>query len=401
MAVFISITTNAFEEIFADAQVRQSLNIRRPVRGMEIKENTYAVIKVITLSGEEIPVLDSGSPDIENGIGRSKYYANFLLENVQEQRIEKQQIVETFGEDFIFFFGERPRVMTFSGRLLNSNDFNWKSEFWTNYDQYFRGTKLLEMNARLYLYYDDVVVEGYLIQANAQQNSMTPLEVPFQFQLFVTNYAFIGNVGSAISPARTNELSSSPTMGPTGAQDRFGSATPDQKVKNLNQNTGDSLHGFLAQAGQFLNDASVSIQRTLETIKNTFYGRSIVVPQGIGNQLVVEPITNQANFQPAKRREPIHTNIDEYVEGTPASPQYDEAERSRVKKELQLRSPKQLEERARSELQRAGIDVSRPNTNLLLLGRAAFAGVQTFGSFGIRQADGELSAGVGVVQGLV
>lgn len=369
------------------------------MRGIEIKEDAHAVLKVITLTGEEIPLFDSGSADIENGIGRSKYYANFFLQSVQEQRIEKQQIVETFGEDFIFFFGERPRIMTFSGQLINTNDFNWKAEFWTNYDQYLRGTKLLEMNARLYLYYDDVVVEGYILQASAAENSEQPYQVPFQFQLFVTNYAFIGNVGAVISPARTNELTSSPTTAPAGG---LVSATKDQKVAALNKEVGgDSLHAFLAQSSKFLNDASVSIQRTLEIMKNTFYGRSIVVPQGIGSALFVPPITNQAQFEPAKRREPIHLNLDEYVNSDPQAARFDDNELSRVKKELQIRTPKQLEERARQELQKMGVDVSRPSTNMLLLGRAAGATAQVFGGFGVRQADGELSVGFGIAEGLL
>ena len=42
---------------------------------------------------------------------RSTVNSNFLIQAVTEERMEKQQVVETFGESFIFFFGERPRVI--------------------------------------------------------------------------------------------------------------------------------------------------------------------------------------------------------------------------------------------------------------------------------------------------
>jgi hypothetical protein len=81
---------------------------------------------------------------------------------------------------------------------------------------------------------------------------------------------------------------------------------------------------------------------------------------------------------------------DEYIESEGLDPQFDEQELERVRNELRLRDPYALEEEARRQLVAMGIDPTRPSTNYLLLGRAAFSGLQVFGSFGIRQADGEI-----------
>lgn len=395
MAVYISVQTDAFAEL--DAQRRQPQdNVRRPLRGIEIKEDTYGILRAITSTGDEIPLFDSSSPSEENGIGRSSHYSNFIIQTIQEQRVEKQQIVETFGEDYIFFFGERPRFLNVSGILLNTKDFNWKSEFWANYDQYLRGTKLVEQNARLYLYFDDVVVEGYIVSAGTQQDSMNPYHLPFQFQMFVCNYAILSTVGSVFFQQDAEAAQQASQGVPTdfGGQGlASGGVGPnttqggqDIATASARQGASGGLTGFLASASQFLQTADFSIQNTLEVIKNTFYGRRIVVPNGLGQTVTVAPITNQASFSRPPVNQPIHTMTDEYVARGPTEAQFDQNEIQRVNEELNLRTPEQLEKKAQQFLRQNGIDASRREASYLLLGRGAFAAFQTMGAFGIRQA---------------
>lgn len=70
-------------------------------------------------------------------------------------------------------------------------DFNWRTEFWYNYENYLRGTKLVEQNARIYLHWDDIVVEGYMLGADAADDADMPYHIPFTFQLFVTNHTYL------------------------------------------------------------------------------------------------------------------------------------------------------------------------------------------------------------------
>lgn len=172
-------------------------NVRRPLRGLEIKDDTYATLRVVKTDGTEIPLFDSSDPG-----GESTNYANFILQSVQDARMEKQQIIETFGEPYIFFFGEAPRFIDVSAVLINSLDFNWRAEWWKNYDEYLRGTRLVEMGAKAYLFYDEIIVEGFIVQAAAQEDSMNPLSVNLNFRMFVTNYANISFVGDPFYPVR-------------------------------------------------------------------------------------------------------------------------------------------------------------------------------------------------------
>jgi len=108
------------------------------------------------------------------------------------------------------------------------------------------------------------------------------------------------------------------------------------------------------------------------------------------------PITNQGSFPVPRVNRPIHEMDDEYVSRGGRSPMYDEAERSRVAAELSMRTPEQLERKARETLASYGIDTSRRSSTYMLLGRGAFAATQTIGAFGIRQVDGTLSSiGIG------
>lgn len=394
MSVFVSVSTNAFEEVFNRRRRRGRkplhANVRRPLRGIEIKEDTYSVMKIITQDGEELELLDSSAKNRDGDIGKGTAYANYIIQSITEQRVEKQQIVETFGEDFIFFFGERPRFLAVKGILLNTSDFNWKAEFWENYDRYLRGTRLVENNARLYLYFDDVVVEGYLIKAFTNQTSTSPYQLPFRFQMFVTNYANLSSVGSVFGPFRSTSVQGSE---PIQTSTEAGTARQIQSSSSQG-----SLHAFLAEAQSEATSANFSIQSTLENIKRFLYTRNIAFPdQGIGNQIALESIRNEAQFQAAKRGVPIHKMQDEYIESDPQQARFDQAEIQRVQNELKLRSPEALEARARADLASYGITLEDPGTQQLLLGRAAFAGLQVAGSFGMRKAPGELTNIIGAL----
>lgn len=170
-------------------------NVRRPMRGIEMKEDTYAVFRVYAADGKEIKLVDSSWPE-----GEGRGYANFLLQSVQEARMEKQQILETFSSALVFFFGEAPRFVDVSAVLLNTHDFDWEAEWWRNYDVTLRGTRLVEQGARALLCFDDTVIEGYPMNASAVKQAGEPNMVQLSFRMFVTNAANVSNVGDPNFP---------------------------------------------------------------------------------------------------------------------------------------------------------------------------------------------------------
>lgn len=204
---------------------------------MEIKEDTYAILKIIRADGRELPLTDSSDRSGATTSG----YANFILQSVTEARMEKHQIVETFGESYIFFFGESPRFLDVSAVLINSQDFNWEAEWWDNYNRFLRGTKLVEMGARSYIFYDDNIVEGYMLMAQAVKQAEQPFLIQLQFRFFVTNYTNISFIGDPQFPIRAS-VNLPPDINLT---------TGDSTVQLLNKFTG----GLLDEANAAGQDA--------------------------------------------------------------------------------------------------------------------------------------------------
>lgn len=200
MAVYIELAvedvTNYAHRTKAEGRDRAGVkNVRRPFRGIEWKSDTYAVFRVYAADGTEIKLVDSSWPE-----GEGRGYANFLLQSVQEARVERQQMIETFGSSLVFFFGESPRFVDVTAILLNTHDFNWEAEWWRNYQDTLRGTRLVEQGARALLCFDDTIIEGYPMNASVVKQSGEPNLVQLQFRMFVTNQANVSNVGDPNFP---------------------------------------------------------------------------------------------------------------------------------------------------------------------------------------------------------
>ena len=111
----------------------------------------------------------------------------FFLERVQENREEKVQVMDTFGEFVAFFFGRRPEVYSYSGTLLNAKNHDWKNDFLENYEYFLRGSQAVKYRATMVMQYDDVIVEGYMLNCQIQQEATMDKAVPFSFNLLVLN----------------------------------------------------------------------------------------------------------------------------------------------------------------------------------------------------------------------
>jgi hypothetical protein len=124
-------------------------------------------------------------------------YSKFFLESVNESHNEKYQLVETFNDFYVYFYGERPPVYTFSGHLLNLLNYNWKNEFMYFYQNFWRGSKAVELGARVFLTYDYQQVQGYILAINTNVNSLTDKAAQFSIQVLVTKRLFFNGRGSA------------------------------------------------------------------------------------------------------------------------------------------------------------------------------------------------------------
>lgn len=164
----------------------------RPFTGIAIKPDTVAFVQVIDKAGKRLDTLSNNTMlrDNENStlLNTSSSWTDWSLQTVSENRVEKTQILDTFGATYLYAFGERPIGLRFTGVLLNTADFQWRAQFWENWNNYFRATKLVERNARMYIGWDDIIVEGYPLNAEANENANDPNSLVFSFTFFVTNY---------------------------------------------------------------------------------------------------------------------------------------------------------------------------------------------------------------------
>lgn len=119
-------------------------------------------------------------------------FTKFILSGVQEQHMERSQIVETFGDFYVFFFGERPPMYQFSGTLINTRNVNWVSDFKFYYQNFLRGTKCVELGARLFLTYGGRQIEGFMLGMNTVTEASTDVGVGVSFPVVVTRVTYLG-----------------------------------------------------------------------------------------------------------------------------------------------------------------------------------------------------------------
>lgn len=182
----------------------RGIAVRRPLRGIEVKEPTYSYMRVIDSSGQPLLFRNSSAPG-RDGYAIADHYANYLIQALTFANAEKFQIVPSFGETYAFFFGEQPVQAQLNGGLLNTLDFPWSEEMWINYRELIRGTRLAERGARLYLYYDGVLLEGYPTAYQPNQTADVPNLVPFGMSLLVTSIEMLAPVSTAF-PSRRQQI---------------------------------------------------------------------------------------------------------------------------------------------------------------------------------------------------
>jgi hypothetical protein len=428
VAVFIELQTDAFRDVLVDLSKRNFdfQNVRRPFRGIEIKEDTYGIIKVIRSDGRDIPLFDSGSRESVGGLssrpvadadgrnfrfqsppeGTTFNYSNFIIASLQDARQEKTQIVENFGEPYIFFFGERPRIVNVSGILFNSLDFAWKHEFWRNYEKYLRGTRLVELDARIYLYYDEQILEGYMLGAQAQENSMNPYHVDFSFTLFVTGHTYLGQIDnstlypvSAQTDVQPDDLRQTEQFNSviSSLRDRYQKLRPGSLESSINDVRLASIEaagGLPAKdilVGAILSGLSDYEARTvsfLNNVKTYLYGRRMVVPKGVaGSEVTAGSVlyANQAILPPKapQRKLPLRSrisdNVDEYIGGGGPSSDASGYTNEIVAATKNI-SDAEYEKKLLLEMEALGVDTSDPSPFQTLRARVTHAIVKTAGA---------------------
>ena len=285
--------------------------VRRPNMGLQLKGERQAYFQIVDEQGKPIPLYNgvggysspaynqAGSPGDKKSLGKSVYYTDFLITRVDEQRAEKVQIIETFGEGYFYSTGQRPRVITVYGYLLNSKDFAWRAQFWENYETYLRGTRLLERKAKAYFGWDDILVGGYLMGANANESAENSDAVNFSFSMIVADYVSLAALmfDTVANAFPRRDISAASERNIRGSLDIMsgGSLTATSRGMRTRQRLASmGILGAMLQRGMFDTIAELinDPQGTMYKLGADFFGKAL----SMGNDLTYEGIGKLFNL---------------------------------------------------------------------------------------------------------
>jgi len=149
-----------------------------------ISGNPYDFITKSGLGATLGPLANSIIIQGNSGLG----YIDFLLQNIQESFSEKVQVSDTIGDNYAaFFFGMSPPTFSFAGQFLNTYQDDWRAAFHLLYRNLLRGTMLARRNLILSLYYDNIIITGYMLNHNQQYTAEMQMASNFSFNMLVKN----------------------------------------------------------------------------------------------------------------------------------------------------------------------------------------------------------------------
>lgn len=138
---------------------------------------------------EQIASMTLSQPSVNGSKGiLIDAYTRFFLQSVSEPEQEKYQVVETFTGFYAFFFGKRPPIYRYSGVLLSDPNYRWNNDFKYIYENFFRGTSAVELNAEVIITYDGRVVTGFPLSLTMQQDAMNDKGMPFAMDILVVSH---------------------------------------------------------------------------------------------------------------------------------------------------------------------------------------------------------------------
>ena len=197
-----------------EPQSPQSIATADYISSTSYKKDAKLVIRVIPTAS--LGVAKDGKAKLREDIDPRLSFDRFSLQAVSENDDERYQLHETFDSATLFLFGRRPRIWTYQGIVLNGRrplvpaaltgdenkalrevflqrfNMDFANELLRRYDRFYRGTKAVEQRARTYIVYDDVIVEGTMLNMIAVRNSSVPGAVNVAFTVVVHDRAFIG-----------------------------------------------------------------------------------------------------------------------------------------------------------------------------------------------------------------
>jgi len=187
---------------YEQSQVRafkegQGWDAKDPISNLELVHKPAFILVVNNQA-----VIDDNNKKIDDAI----YITDkFILQSMTENRTEKVQIMETFGDAAISFFDMKTKVYQISGTLLEANGgpktnyYKWASMFKDFYEKHFRGTQLARQKKIAVLSVMDNLIYFYPLNLNVSVVSAAPYSVVFNMNILVTKHNLTANNDSPLN----------------------------------------------------------------------------------------------------------------------------------------------------------------------------------------------------------
>jgi hypothetical protein len=254
--------------------------------------------------------------------GDVKFITNkFYLQGITKPKMERFQIVETFGESKLFFFGERTKVYSINGIVIEAqnadmafydsynyappkmnvdllanddwanfkkeyNKFRWSTALQTLYDNELRGTQLAKNGNIAALYVDKTMIQGYPVQLQTSRDANNPAIVQFQMTWVIYKEQFLDTGGvnalyevtSVSSTARTELLRLHKIL--KDAEAKYDAAN-DANYEANQSNDKAKMEMTLAKVHQCHTDRGIAEDNYAKSLKLHLYGITGREPQFI------------------------------------------------------------------------------------------------------------------------
>ena len=167
----------------------------KSVLGFEDKLDTPVHIRIYTdevaVGTDKSSVSEAYQQLNQKGI---PYIDCFILRSVRFVQEERYHIFQALnGETTSFFFGSKPVVYNFSGSLLDTNNQQWFNDFMYYYENYLRGTKVILNKTRIFMIYEDQIVEGFLLNTQVSRSGDMNSHAEFSFDMIMVQKTTTAN----------------------------------------------------------------------------------------------------------------------------------------------------------------------------------------------------------------
>lgn len=126
----------------------------------------------------------------------------FLLRQYSSRADERMQVFQAINGDIsMYFFGERPRIYSFSGIMYDTYNQQWANKLMRDYDSKLRGTKTIENRTEVCIVYEDKFLQGFVLNLTISKNAELPSGVQFTLDYILTKSSFISLDGTTLLPS--------------------------------------------------------------------------------------------------------------------------------------------------------------------------------------------------------